>query len=172
MFCLLLFPLSLFAEEDANLKRFGDWDASIRTVNGNLIAIASTKNAGGSILGIMCVEEDDDGDTCVSFVNFNLTCTAKNEYPALVSTDDGVVATTLECLIIDGANLMVMDGGADKIVKNNRYGIVIATGDKFKAAHFSLNGSTKAYLAARDMKERYLGQTSNKKEVKYQDEIL
>lgn len=163
---LLLACSTSFAEEYN--KTFGDWGVSVHYEGGVAIAIANTQNDSGSVLGVLCFNEG-----CTPYTNFNLSCSEDRVYPALVSTDSGFTPITMNCTQLGGHYLFSLpEDQIEYLLSDNQYGIAFGLANgKFKAAYFSLNGSTKAIIEVKRLLELLSPSLDNSKP-KYKDTTL
>ena len=137
---VIYFLLNVFAY--AQEQSFSDW-----IVRGNAeseFIIASTANEDGTAAGIIC----SDSETCYPFVNVTTACEEDGTYPFLFSFDDGIVADNLSCLISGDVYLFIFKTDQiERMITSSKMGVAYGMADgNFKAAYFSLSGSTKAYL--------------------------
>ena len=145
-----------YQEEEYHSAVFGDWTVDIvifpdinplyQIFGGGVCSQIETKNQYGDTLGIICSGED--AGKCVPYVNFTSRCENMNEYSALVSTDSGSSCASMKCVAVTELYYLFLLPGnhLDYILSGNKYGMAYGTNDGFRAAHFSLNGSTKAFL--------------------------
>lgn len=110
---------------------------------------ASTQNASGSELGVLCT----DKESCFAYYQDDTQCKAENVYPLLWNSDSGSLLLTATCTSIgaSGTYLLVFDKFEtvrDYMLKDQSTGIAIplASG-QFKVLKFSLNGSNEAMSA-------------------------
>ena len=173
-FLMILFFIVGYSHAEEISKKFGDWEtASIFYKKGQPVAIASTKNESNSVLGVFCFA---DG-TCVPFFNGQMVCEDGSEYPALISTDSGFDSISMECIDVSNQTYLFMlpQDHLNYIISDNTYGIAFGLENgRFQAAYFSLNGSAKAIIEAKQMLDS--ASTPNiekeKHQTKYKDTVL
>jgi len=139
---ILLLPLVVQAEN----RNFGDWTVGVND-EGNPYAV--TANDSGSILGKVCLM---NLDKCVYLLGVPLRCEAGSSYPTLINSTVGAFANTLLCsgnktldhysYFFDNYDLV-----EKTVLVADRVAVALPiSGDNFRVAHFSLNGSSKALV--------------------------
>ncbi len=155
-------------------KTFGDWKIGSFRSDRAVVSYANTTNESGSTLGVLCLS---NSDSCTPYIVNGLTCEKDGVYPALVAIDNGVEAIEMGCVHIKDRHLYTLPANhLEFMVTMNRYSVAFGTaGGKFKAAYFSLNGSAKAVIAAKQIIDaaKTLPEDKNKsKNPEYQDTYL
>ncbi|WP_300463671.1 hypothetical protein [Desulfobacula sp.] len=170
--------------EEEHLAAFGDWTVNIvwfpefnplyNIFGNNPVAQVETTNKYGYTLGIMCSGENKG--TCVPYVNLSQPCEELEYYNALVYDDSGVNCVSLECIPITPVYYLFLlpEDHMDYILSGNKYGIAYGTKDGlFRAAYFSLNGSTKAFLEGQRLFNRFQPpKTEENKKSEHKDTVL
>ena len=141
--------LAILGDWTVDIVAFAPWNPLYKIFEGEGAFQIETKNKHGDILGIVC----SGGDTgkCVPYVNLNSPCGNMGQYSALLSTDSGTSCVSMECAAETDFYFLFLlpEDHVDYILSGNKYGMAYGTNDGFRAAHFSLNGSTKAFLEGR-----------------------
>lgn len=163
---------SVNAEEQKQV--FGDWVVGGYIDAQQGFSYAKTTNESGSTLGILCLSATD---SCVPYIINGLTCEEGAKYPALVAIDDGVTTVKMGCVHIQDRHMFTLPvEHAEYMVTKNKYSVAYGTdGGKFRAAYFSLNGSAKAAIAAKQLidKEKTTHESdADKSNSKYKDTYL
>ena len=142
---LLLMSTAVIAQDSS--REFNDWEVRETIIKGVPIVLAKTVLPDGQSLIAMCFTSD-----CFPMVNLTLTCEEDGEYPVMVSADDGIYPFTTSCYILGDRYFFEFPSTVmDIYARSNRFGVAygLASG-KFKASYFSLKGSTKAILYAKE----------------------
>lgn len=142
---LLTMSTSVFSED--NVRYFNDWEVRETQIDEIPIVLASTVLSDGQSLLAMCVTSE-----CFPMVNLTLSCEEDGEYPVMVSADDGIYPYKASCFISGDRYFFEFPSSVmDIYARSNSFGIAYGLGNgKFKASYFSLKGSTKAILYARE----------------------
>lgn len=142
---LLLMSSSVIAQDD--VREFNDWAVRETKVDEVPIVLASTVLPDGQSLLAMCVTSE-----CFPMVNLTISCEEDGEYPVMVSADDGIYPYSASCFIMADRYFFEFPSSVmDIYARSNSFGIAYGLGSgKFKASYFSLKGSTKAILYARE----------------------
>jgi len=158
VFLLLVGPLYASAET------IGDWN----TVLAKQFSESFTSNSSGSSLGILCANKNGK---CFLYLDPKLQCTEKAVQPILLNSASGAYATTSSCIHLANRQILVLahfDMLVKMIEENNSIGIALPlAGGQFKAARFSLRGSTKSIEWAKSMAiaRKSLNKGTSKKDV-------
>lgn len=131
-----------------NSRAFNDWEVRETIINEVPIVLANTVLSDGQSLMAMCFTSK-----CFPMVNLNLTCEKDGEYPVMVSSDDGIYPFQASCFILNDESYFFEfpSGVMDIYARSNSFGIAYGLGSgKFRASYFSLKGSTKAILYAKE----------------------
>ena len=142
----LLISNAVIAESGS--RKFNDWEVRETIIDEVPFVLATTVLSDGQSLMAMCFTSQ-----CFPMVNLKLSCEKGAEYPVMVSADDGIYPFQASCFILDDESYFFEfpSGVMDIYARSNSFGIAYGLGSgKFNASYFSLKGSTKAILYARE----------------------